>query len=420
VSCEQSLSTLLKSFDSLLEVLPQTKPLTKEQVAQLGLDESFASVDAQLTENERLQAIFPEGINVNALLAERYKYMEDWHAYAERVLSQRTVGSFEEMLGRTDRVTTYRGGAQKFLYLADGLVRDFSKLIPRTNELSFATLYDSVHTIMGVRGSHFIRIPVRHVFTLPLGVADLWHEVGVAVFNLRYDAEDVARAATASNIDADVLYETLGDAYGDFIVFLFGFRGNFGRFADSLIKGWRASRIPGGMLDPHEVLSRLYLVLELAWARTVAQRQRVQAKPADDVPRLIGYLRRVVLTRYSKPTQDLLRAEERVTWRKLLGRVTQNEFRRYRARINDFLDATVPPKQDFALDDVLAGRAIELSPEADLNALFAEYVAMWAAPFADTKLRLFRSMAALGKSVSQAYFRRAATRTTRQATTPKA
>jgi hypothetical protein len=418
VSCEQSLTTLLESFDSLLEVLPRTKPLTKEQVTQLGLDESFASVDAQLTESERLLAIYPEGINVNALLAERYKYMEDWHAYAERVLSQRTVGSFEEMLGRTDRVTTYRGGAQKFLYLADGLVRDFAKLIPRTNGLSFATLYDSVHTIMGVRGSHFIRIPVRHVFTLPLGVADLWHEVGVAIFNLRYDAEKVAQAAADSNIDADELYETLGDAYGDFIVFLFGFRGNFGRFADSLIKGWRASRIPGGMLIPHEVLTRLYLVLELAWARHTAQRQPAPATPTDHASRLVGYLRRLVLQRYSKSTNDLLRANKRVTWRTLMGRVTQDEFRRYRARIHDFLDATIPPRQDFSLKDILEGRAIELPPSADLNALFADYVAMWASPTARTKLPLFRSMAALGKSVSRAYFRRAATRETPPATTP--
>jgi hypothetical protein len=271
---------------------------------------------------------------------------------------------------------------------------------------------------MGVRGSHFIRIPVRHVFTLPLGIADLWHEVGVAIFSLRYDAEKVARAATASNIDPDELYETLGDAYGDFIVFLFGFRGNFVRFADSLIKGWRDSRIPGGMLDPHEVLSRLYLVLELAWARTLKQRQHVQPAPAVDAPRLVGFLRHLVLRRYPPLTKDLLRADEHLTWRKLTGRVTHPDFRRYSARIHDFLDATIPPQQDFALKDILEGRAIELSSSADLNALFAQYVAMWTDPLASTKPRLFRSMAALGKSASQAYFRRAATRATPPTVSP--
>jgi len=414
VSCEESLATLLESFDSLLQVLPSTWPLTPEQLAQLGLDESLASIDAQISERERLLAIYPDGININVELAERYKYMEDWHAYAERVLSQRTVGSFEEMLGRTDRVTTYRGGAQKFLHLADGLVRDFAALIPRTDGLTFATLYDSVHTIMGVRGSHFIRVPVRHVFTLPLGVADLWHEVGVAIFNLRYDPGKVAKAAEADKVNADELYETLGDAYGDFIVFLFGFRGNFARFADSLLKGWRDSRIPGGMLVPHEVLSRLYLVLELAYARAKVQRPPTQPAPPTDAGRLVAYLRQLILHRYSDVTKDLLRANENHTWETLTGRVIQDEFRRYRARIHDFLAAVIPPRQEFPLKDILQGRTIDVAPSADLNALFAEYVAMWTIPSAPAQPKLFRSMAALGKTASQAYFRRAATRATPQ------
>jgi hypothetical protein len=411
LSCEESLTTLLESFERLIATLPRTSPMTAQQLERLGLDAKLASLDAQLEDSERLLALYPEGVNVNRLLAERYRYFEDWHLYAERVLSQRTVGSFEEMLGHTDKVTTYRGGAQKFLYLADGLVRDFTSLIPRTAGLAFTTLYDSVHTIIGVRGSHFIRIPVRHVFTLPLGIADLWHEVGVALFNLRYDPEDIARAAEESSVDADELYETLGDAYGDFVVFLFGFRGNFGRFADSLIKGWRDSRIPGGLLVPHEVLTRLYLVLELAYARVLVRKKPDQATPSAYVFRLVAYLRELVLRRYPDDKQSL-DADKPLTWLTLADRVTRTEFWRFRARIHDFIDAEIPRGDHPSTTDLLEGSTIELADDADLNALFADYVAPVIFPRAGPKLRLFRSMAAIVKSGSYAYFRRAARRRT--------
>lgn len=39
----------------------------------------------------------------------------------------RTVGSFEELLGQTDRAIAYRDGVQKFLFLADALLADSNR-----------------------------------------------------------------------------------------------------------------------------------------------------------------------------------------------------------------------------------------------------------------------------------------------------
>jgi hypothetical protein len=420
-ACEASLITLLKSLDAVVKDLPSV-PMTKEQLQQLSLDDAFALLNKEMDEAERFQKRYPAGIDVHKFMAERFKYLEDWHHYAERVLSQRIVGSFEAMLGHTDRVTTYRGGVQKFLQLADGLVRDFTRLIIADAEsLPFTTLYDSVHTIVSMRGGFFIRIPVRHVFTLPLGIADLWHEVGVTIFNLRYDPKDVATLAARLGIDADMLYEDLADAYGDFVVFLFGFRGNFRRFADSLMQAWLESEIPGGFGVPYEVLTRLYLVFEFAVARQIGRRKEHGLLSKSVVLYLLSSLRAFVCSRYPL-YKERLSSEEQLTWLTLATRLVHDHFRHFRTRMSDFLDAAAPATKSPDLKEILEGRTIELGPDADINALFAEYAAMVNDPSyratvktakqTSKKSQLFRSMAALGKSASQAYIQRFAESTT--------
>ena len=141
--------------------------------------------------------------------------------WAERILKQRTVGSFDELLGQSDRAITYNGGVQKFLFLADALIDDFVRRVDRLPDKRpiFATLYDSVQTILSVRGLGSSS-PALRIFQLPLALSDLWHEVGIYLFYLRYghNFADPSFDALAA------LVERSADHYGDLIVYLYGFR----------------------------------------------------------------------------------------------------------------------------------------------------------------------------------------------------
>ena len=106
-----------------------------------------------------------------------------WHVFSERLLRQHTVASFEEMLLQSDRAVVYRGSVQKSLFLADWLMNEFAERI-RGGSLPpmFSAMYDAESRIFSFADVGFVRIPARHLFTLPAVIPDLWHEVGVHWF----------------------------------------------------------------------------------------------------------------------------------------------------------------------------------------------------------------------------------------------
>ena len=93
--------------------------------------------------------------------------LADWCDATERIFIERTIGSYEEILGQTDRVLTYRGGVQKMLFLVDGLIDDFARRIGLPNFLPLTAFYVVSGTISSLPLANIIKIPVRFLFDIP-------------------------------------------------------------------------------------------------------------------------------------------------------------------------------------------------------------------------------------------------------------
>jgi len=193
-----------------------------------------------------------------AVVAKCQKDIETWVLTCERVLRQRSVGSFDEFLGQSDRALFYRGGAQKMLFLADCLMNEFYSRSATTTRpqlaedttigpvpFVFASLYDAVERIESVVGAGMIRIPARNVFKLAAVVPDLWHEVGTYIFFDQLD--DFRRGFDLNRPHDEQLYREMGDHFGDLVVCIYGFDCDFRQFAVSLLQGWcesQAAHVP--------------------------------------------------------------------------------------------------------------------------------------------------------------------------------
>jgi hypothetical protein len=140
IACERSLVTLLKRLE------PQLPPQRVEQPNTLLPPDFRAARDIR---SKRIAARLQREKDIYGA----YRAITDWHMWAERILKQRTVGSFDELFGQSDRAITYNGGVQKFLFLADALIDDFVRRIDRipAKQPLFATLYDSVQTILALQ-----------------------------------------------------------------------------------------------------------------------------------------------------------------------------------------------------------------------------------------------------------------------------
>lgn len=173
---------------------------------------------------------------------QRFRRIDRWVRTSERILRQRTVGSFEEFLGQSDRAVAYRGGAQKVLTVADNLMNDmYARLLGDEQPRSYLTsLYDSVDRIEHVVGTGLVRMPVRALFFLPGVIPDLWHEVGGFHF-FRTLADRDVDLDLCDSLQRDLYYD-LADHFGDLVSFLYGFRLDLEQFGTALIEGWLASQ----------------------------------------------------------------------------------------------------------------------------------------------------------------------------------
>lgn len=205
----------------------------------------------------------------------------DWCTYAERIVSQRTVGRFEEFLAQTERVVSYRGGVQKMLYLTDALLNSYAKrALDDVDEPAFMSLFDPVDIVLAMRVVGFVRVPVRYLFSLPLTITHLWHEVGAYRFHAKYQQphdtrthrrlDEYMKHVEPGCNDTVGLMIDLADAYGDAVTLMYGFGGDVRRFFLSLATAqfeksdFRLDNTPPSQRarDIVYLLTRLYGVLE--------------------------------------------------------------------------------------------------------------------------------------------------------------
>lgn len=207
----------------------------------------------------------------------------EWCTYAERIVSQRTVGRFEEFLAQNERVVSYRGGVQKLLYLTDELLNNYAKrVLADTEEPTFMSLFDPVDIVFAMRVVGFVRVPVRYLFVLPLTVTHLWHEVGVYRYHTKYllphdsrtkrRLEENARRAKRDDSDAHIdMILDVADSYGDAVTLMYGFGGDLRKFFLSLATAqfeqsdFRLARSQKGAYVTY-LLTRLYVLLEFRHA----------------------------------------------------------------------------------------------------------------------------------------------------------
>ena len=336
-----------------------------------------------------------------------YRYLTEWHIYAERVLRQRSVGSFEEILGQSDRAITYYGGVQKFLFLADSLMNEFVRRIPNLppDLPRFATLYDSVNTILSMPSVGTVQIPVRKIFQLPLVVADLWHEVGVALFSRRINYENLP---TDKDLrppqNRRTLYRELGDHYGDLIVYLFGYYGDWDRFMVSLFGGWievfEHEHEPIRPLALFEVVWRAYVVTEFDAVRR-GQADSNHEKNVERIwTRVYDFLRTAKLARI---TPSLKMAPEE--WQRIVEKAAGPDILPIRDFYSDLAVAVLPPQPRLRTLDFSTGFVRDLDNGDDLNDHFAEFAHKIRTTRPDAATA-FRTMAALAKSATNEYHRR--------------
>ena len=348
--------------------------------------------------------------------------IEEWCTYAERIVSQRTVGRFEEFLAQDERVVSYRGGIQKLLYLADELLNSYAKRVyAPSEEPALMSLYDPVDVVESMRVVGFVRIPVRYVFALPLAIAHLWHEVGVHWFYSKYwnpqDPRSRKRAFTeydriasarphdesASEADRIDMLTDLADIYGDAVTLAMGFRGDLAKFTLSLgatfLESHAFETAPSALRNRFliQLLVRLYLALEFsqrcAFVREYAASEaaslsrkeldawepHVTTFVAPAIARIATVLRNEVLNHERYKThkrygQIEITDEIEGAAVRAIGRLTTVVHRRYLSELAWEIGATDfgAPSADTmaAFERIMQGEEVTLSSKVDINDLF--------------------------------------------------
>jgi len=355
--------------------------------------------------------------------------IETWVMLCERVMRQRTIGSFDEFLGQSDRALFYRGGAQKMLFLADCLMNDFYSIaappffapmwagaVTPLDRCEFATIYDAVERIESVTGTGFVRVPARNIFKLAAVIPDLWHEVGVHIFFQKVfkDPLDIYDPRESA------LWRDLGDHFGDLIVWIFGFDCDFVSFAKALLQSWHESVTEGasdtagertldaaaeGTLDPtremllSSVFVRLMFVLDMqTWLVDPLERFNGKELLNSILHIIRPYLKRLPITKSSYK-------EARSSWDSAIYRTQFDELRTW-IRNSDVGDRVRKPRKsarDFG--DALTA----FDEQENLNQVFYELyseIQNTREGIGERAEKKFSGMAALGRSAVLEYHRR--------------
>jgi len=383
--------------------------------AKLKRAQSVARIDANPDEasGERLAAeeeLKRHAVPVGAL----QRKIETWVLICERVMRQRTIGSFDELLGQSDRALFYRGGAQKMLFLADCLMNDFYAIAaPRMlyqqaeghvsttlPTFTFATLYDAVERIESVIGTGFVRVPARNIFKLVAVIPDLWHEVGVHI----YFQKRLRDGLHINNPRDRAIWIDLGDHFGDLVVWIYGFDCDFESFAISILQSWResvATDEPEPMREVlfASVLVRLMFVMNVRIS-LIAPRARVTAEELE------GTVSGIVRKHFDKaPLTNKVRQEATASWNSDVYREKFGELGKLVKSIDVKQRVAELKPQARTFDDALTS----FEESENLNQVFCQLyseIQRTRKSVGERAQNDFARMAALGRSAVLEYHRR--------------
>lgn len=373
----------------------------------------------QLILNE-IDALAPAGEEDEAkyaALVNLWRQLDEWHRFSDMLLRQRTVGSYEEILGQSDRSVVYSGGVQKFLFLSDQLANDFARRLVPKDTPRFATIFDSVKTIISFR-TGLMRVPTSEIFSFALIVPDLWHEVGGYLYFLRGAERMISASPTGQKNET---LNDLADHYADLIVYLHGFRGEFAKFVASRIHLWertygkapkRLTPFVNAQQKRDQLLARLYLVFEFHKIR------RARIDRDDEV--ILGFVNEPLETidSFVKQLRQQLGAYPSLgitedDWMKLKANVKSQDFSNFQRKLyndEEIMKATVSGGS-VDLTPFRAGKVVAFTAEHDLNAYFGELAFEMLEAMRDEKTVLphFQMLASLGKSAAIEFHRRSIT-----------
>jgi hypothetical protein len=414
----------LEAADRALEVLSNS--LDERHRARAAADrEHQRCVDAN--DDDGVAETLNPIMRIHRQINDNLHHVELWHLFVERVLRQRTVASFEEMLLRSDRNVVYRGSVQKFLFLADALMYDFLTKVSRRRHDGprLWAMYDSITRIFSTPAMGLVRIPARHLFRLPSILPDLWHEVGVYIFYSEVAQEELEKIDESGNrVPVSVAdYQTLGDRYGDLTVLHIGFDASWQRFLVSQVRAW---------LDAYDVrkISRaLYLreyvalLIRLVFARAVSSfRDPKRFPPPPDEEEEATELIRVIdfeIGRIFKPIpgkrHNIPRVPEQIL--RDAGRRVFSEINQFGEILYEWFSDTVdlsvvgmsPLEKYREIVETADGRLRELGTKDDLNALLGELYWHFRLPIVEKNMSLerpFQRMATVVRSAIIEYHRR--------------
>lgn len=347
--------------------------------------------------------------------------IERWVLLCERVLRQRTIGSFEEFLGQSDRAVFYRGGAQKMLFLADCLMNEFyRRAAPSLGKYAalgvrvardiplFASLYDAVGNIESEVNTGLVRVPARDVFLLAATLPDLWHEVGTYIF--MNDLDFKSHALDFNEPGTRDLYVEMADHFGDLVVCVYGFDCRFRQFATSFLHGFRESmprQVPGlAYTRLASAVLRLMLIADILYRSC----DRSRAAPRGIA--LVSAVKHLVETYVPMEYRHLFAN----TWQKAHAAWMTKTYQQMFSRLMQLAPLDEIARRTAAGRTARPGRLTSdatltpFSPEDDLNQ--AMYEVHWAITRSrsgqDGTEKSFASMAAVGRSVVLEYHRRLA------------
>lgn len=361
-----------------------------------------------------------------SLLLDRYirkniERIDLWLLSADRVLRQRTVGSFEEFLGQSDRALSYGGGVQKGLLVSDCLMNDFyAKMKSGKVDFHFASVYDSVDHIMSIVHTGIVRIPVTKAFHVPGSLPDLWHEVGCYEFFRALPAPRFKQPISAA------WYRDLADYFGDLIALVHGFDLDFHRFATALVHGWHEwktrdesqvapqSRESADSMEWDFALLLNRLIMALEFYMEVEQPQLATNRPMLHQRAFLHmqefantYLGMRVAKHHKLRSVRALRnlSSGRADVELLRGEISQQDINRARERAKRSVSPVTLSPQPAPL--------VRFGESTDLNAKFRDlYLAIEETrdPVSLKAKSAFAPMAALARSAAIEYYRRMAKR----------
>lgn len=343
--------------------------------------------------------------------------IQDWCTYAEQIVRQRTAGRFEAAPLENAPVVTFPGGVQKLLYVADSLVNGYArKLRPNSSRaLPLVCMHDSVDTVLSNRYAGVVRIPTKLLFVLPLGLHDLWHEVGVYAWHRmhsdpqatspsgrmqRLDGMRFAAAGAgegrARGTDIELALD-LADVYADAMTLIHGFRADVTSFiasaASALFETTNFRIAPDSIRDQFltYLLTRLCLAVECRVRADLVQKRRLTPLALtgwsldqwEPHPRFLTEQ----LTRIVKSIQDDLLSWPRYRHIIISNRVLQRTIANlvqtvgqgFRGFLNDIAWSVKPypaprsPETKEAFMRIMGGYMVDLSAErVDIHDVFLQ------------------------------------------------